>query len=612
MRKFITAITALAAICSAQSAEIEFSYDYEGIATEDYGYGKAETYDVAVRLSNPSFVGAKITGVRVPLSDAGVAETSAWVTKELTLKKKNGRNVNVPDMTSAEGTVSDGWLDITFETPQIVPEEGCYVGYSFTVKNLDTDNAAPVSVCWGANPDGLWLHSSRTKLRWGSMAGELGRVSRMSVRLEGDFPAGAAVFNFTEPVSGAIDEPVTAYLNLVNCGLDEIRSVGYVYGAGESAGTGSLTLEKPIPAHIGESAPVNLVLGSFPEKGEFPLNIKVTEVNGMPCDCVGTTGILRIYPFVPVNRPIVEEYTGLWCGWCPRGYVALETMRERKEDLFVGVAYHNGDAMAFGGKLPNTPDGYPSGYINRSTALNLARIYTDWEKYRRWIPEGGVEVEVEWADADHTAVRATARTRFILDRKGADYRLSYILVADGLRNPGWRQHNSYSGSDKIEDMPGELGKLFLDGGDYVSGLTFNDVAVLGSDLDGVRGSVPSDIEAGEEYVSGYTFNLSDVGVDSAAVLGNPGKLRVIAVITDAKTDKFINCNTSLHMDGTTLTDGSLSSIEETLSETPLYETAWYTIDGRVTSVPVPGINIVRYSDGSVRKVYVSGNSSVMP
>ena len=34
------------------------------------------------------------------------------------------------------------------------------------------------------------------------------------------------------------------------------------------------------------------------------------------------------------------------------------------------------------------------------------------------------------------------------------------------------------------------------------------------------------------------------------------------------------------------------------------EVARYTIDGRQVSEPVKGINIIRYSDGSTRKVFV--------
>ena len=46
-----------------------------------------------------------------------------------------------------------------------------------------------------------------------------------------------------------------------------------------------------------------------------------------------------------------------------------------------------------------------------------------------------MEVAVEWTDESHSAVKATATTRFIESHSGADYRLSYLLVADGLSDP---------------------------------------------------------------------------------------------------------------------------------------------------------------------------------
>ena len=135
-------------------------------------------------------------------------------------------------------------------------------------------------------------------------------------------------------------------------------------------------------------------------------------------ECPETEGTLKVYPFIPANRPLVEEYTGLWCGWCPLGYVALETMKERRGDLFVAAAYHNGDDMAFDGKTPNSPGGYPSAYVNRSASVNLGKIYTEWDAWRRWIPEGGVECGVEWADDAHASLRATSTARFIEGRSG--------------------------------------------------------------------------------------------------------------------------------------------------------------------------------------------------
>ena len=47
-----------------------------------------------------------------------------------------------------------------------------------------------------------------------------------------------------------------------------------------------------------------------------------------------------------------------------------------------------------------------------------------------------------------------------------------------------------------------------------------------------------------------------------------------------------------------------SDVEEALAPTEVVEVARYTLDGRLIDAPVKGINIIRYSDGSVRKVMV--------
>jgi hypothetical protein len=42
---------------------------------------------------------------------------------------------------------------------------------------------------------------------------------------------------------------------------------------------------------------------------------------------------------------VIEEGTGTWCGWCPRGAVAMEYMYDTYPTRFIGVAVHNADPM---------------------------------------------------------------------------------------------------------------------------------------------------------------------------------------------------------------------------------------------------------------------------
>lgn len=600
MNKFLYALGLALAATAAHGADIDFTYNFGDAAPSGWGTGKAETYDVAVHLDNPSFAGVRVKGIRVAIPSEGTADASAWLTGELKLKKQNGKNVNAPDIDSKSGTITDGVLEISFDTPYTIPAGGCYVGYSFTVTDVNQATEAPVSTVDGTDPSGLYLHTSRTKLRWGAASEELGKVSAMTVMLEGDFPERAAYITLGT-AQGAAGKEFSTLATVVNGAMEPIESIGYAYKAGDYSSTGTAELAADIEGRIGASGKARIYFDAIDATGNYPVEIRVTSVNGKSVDCAATEGAAEIYAFLPVNRPLVEEYTGLWCGWCPRGYMALEMMKELKGNLFIAAAYHNGDPMSWDGKTPNYVSGFPAAYINRSTSVNLKDIFTDWDDFRKFIPEGDVEVSVEWTDDSHKAIRATSTSRFIKDHTGADYRVSYLLVADNLSDPKWIQSNYFSGGS-IEEYPymdNEIGRMFLEGGEKMTGLIFNDVAVAGTDFDGFPGSIPAEVVAGESYTHSYVFSLDGI---PEAVLTQPDYLRVIAVICDGRTGKFLNSNSSAYTSGKPFVDMSGVQAVETAGE--VVETARYTLDGRRLDAPAAGINIIRYSDGSVRKVMV--------
>lgn len=214
------------------------------------------------------------------------------------------------------------------------------------------------------------------------------------------------------------------------------------------------------------------------------------------------------------------------------------------------------------------------------------------------MPEGDVSVSVKWADSEMNALSATATSRFIRDYAKADYRIQFILIADGLASPDWRQHNSFAGKgDEYPYMDNEFGRIFTEGKSYVTGLTFNDVALLSTDKEGFPSSVPAVIEAGREYSFSYTFDLS--GVSDMLRDMAPDKMRVIAVLLDAASGRVVNCNSSPYPDGSPFV-----GIVKHSCDPDAVETARYAPDGTRLYAPAPGLNIIRYSDGSVRKVLV--------
>jgi thiol-disulfide isomerase/thioredoxin len=73
------------------------------------------------------------------------------------------------------------------------------------------------------------------------------------------------------------------------------------------------------------------------------------------------------------KKVLVEDYTGTWCGYCPRLAYNLEQAETDNDDIY-GVAVHNGDAMTYEyeGQMRSRfgVSGFPTGKINRTTTWN--------------------------------------------------------------------------------------------------------------------------------------------------------------------------------------------------------------------------------------------------
>lgn len=590
---------------AAYPADMTFSYNPEGNPTHGFGYDKEETYDVAILLNAPSLIGTTITGIEVELPGGdNITDASGWLSGELNLKRVNGKYVNNPDITTAAGVLENGVLKVTFPEGHVI-DGTLYAGYSFTVNALDDATGAPVMVADGARDGGLYIHSSRTKLKWGDVTGQANGVSVLKVNLTGDFADNSAAFRSATGLYTSIEGETVLPLAVENHGGNQVKSVAYIYSVAGNTGSGSIEFETPIAAAYGASAAADINLGTIAATGDQELSITITEVNGEPNgDKAATTAIpLRVYPFLPVNRPLVEEYTGLWCGYCPRGYVALETMKELYPDQFVGIAYHSGDDMSTEVDFPNSPDGFPAGFINRNREnINLAKIYDTWPAIAATLAPCDIEVKVEWTDDSHTAVKATSTSRFLSDQTNADYGISYVLVIDRLSDPSWKQSNYYAPAEGAEpqdnpDMPGDWGYLFTHGTNPMTGLEFNDVALASSGSDGMQGSIPTAITAGEEYSHVYTFDLTSLSEKATALINqHPALMRVIGIIMDRKTGRAVNCVSSLNLNGENGVD------EAGMEHAEIVETIYFDLQGRRVARPERGIYIKAdvYSDGSCR------------
>lgn len=85
------------------------------------------------------------------------------------------------------------------------------------------------------------------------------------------------------------------------------------------------------------------------------------------------------------HRVLIEDFTGGWCGWCPRVTFSIEELVKSNNDKVVAVALHNGDKFAFSPHertlsnalwakfgIPSDERGYPFAVLNRTEQWKAA------------------------------------------------------------------------------------------------------------------------------------------------------------------------------------------------------------------------------------------------
>lgn len=99
------------------------------------------------------------------------------------------------------------------------------------------------------------------------------------------------------------------------------------------------------------------------ELRDYPLNIWVSQVGDEDYtnDTLTTAGFKTFTKDV-TKKPLYEEATGTWCGWCPRGTVGMENLAEEHPGEAAQVAVHNNDPMAvpaYDALIGTYIEGYP-------------------------------------------------------------------------------------------------------------------------------------------------------------------------------------------------------------------------------------------------------------
>lgn len=588
-----------AAACMAAAAETLFPLNLAGDAVYQWGTGKQENYDIALRISDPALAGSEIRSIQVNgIATDGISGFSVWISSELKLES----NKNVPDILSAEATPDGNTLTFKPATTVSVPEGGLYVGYSFAVDKLTEAAKAPVSVAKSDNPDALLIHTNRSYRSWGNY--NLGLAADITVTLAGDFNEYAVTVDGISEEGLLVGGEASSKAILRNRGLLPVSSIEYTVGfAGGDPKSFSKEFDPALPAAYDRKAELELDLGLREEYGSFPYTLTVTKVNGRPnADAAPAgEGRLYVYPWLPVHRPLLEEYTGLWCGWCPRGAIGLELMEKAYPEDFIYVAYHIDDVMAIVTQTtcPTEYTGAPSVNLDRHVAgdpyyglkSNVPTVAEGlgelWNSVRASDATAEISLSADWTDDSRSAVTAKADVRFVRDYPDADIRIVYLLTST-IQDDSMRQSNYLSG---MEEFRGTDLEPLVDKPKYILGPELQNVAVLTPSVFGVEGSLPSDIRLLDEYSHSATLSLADaLNTDGNPIPLRPETLAVVAAVYDARSGRILNAAR------TKVCTAGIGEVESDDSST-----LYFNLQGIPVADPDRGVYI-RVQDGRSSKV----------
>lgn len=575
---------------NATDKTITFGYfkdSGENIATVTNN-SKPETYDVAVKIENAAMVGNYIKSITFPLQETeGVSDINVFLTSQLRVENgKNAADIVVKNVTPTQA----GYITVELEKPYLIPEGGVYAGYSLTINNAESEaNAQPVAICDKPAQGGFYMHTSDGFLKWLDVSEGLGGSSLLTVDIVGStVKSDAVVIADSESQYVKAGEAFTLPVTIVNYGGNGATSVNVAY---EVAGlSDDKQFNVSLNNRFGASTTVKLEIPAIADAGNYSLKVKATKVNGKDNEEVNVTEIpLAVMKTLPKKRTLLEEYTGTWCGWCPRGYVGLEKLAELYPDEYVLVSYHNSDDMEImpSSYFPSKVAGFPDSWMDRNVELDAYYglsntdfgIAADLAENNKQFGQADITLAAA-LDANGT-INVTTDVTFPYDLiTDESYTVEYILTADGLTDPAWGQSNYFAGGSQGNPLYMDQ---FANGESTVYGLVYNDVAVLTSELKGGANTTIDNATADTPVKVNYAFSIKDiVNTNGASFVKDVTKLKVVVLLIDNMTGTVANANKTA-VDTST----GINIVERDNNEC----TSIYDLMGRRISQPTKGLYI---------------------
>lgn len=371
----------------------------------------------------------------------------------------------------------------------IEPGKELYIGWECSLKSSNDLTVVVDGVNHGEDIDGGWVANfdkTKNEFVWDNIASYYG-FNCISATVEGEnLPVNAVnISDMAAPSNVEAGAPFRMQALIYNKASNNIENIELTYTIGDAQPVSDV-IRFNEEFNFGQGYVINIENASYDKAGSnVPVKCAVTKVNGEANTIDGSFEFTMNFlaPGTGFKANVVtEEFTSIWCGWCPLGLSYMEKMAENHPDDFFLVTVHgnmgNRDPMttnSFSKVLSTYASGFPAGVINRSISCDPRDIEA-YEDYYTTITSSlvpyyvGAECELS---ADSTTVTVKTETKFSMDTDNSTdrYQLAYVLTEDNV-GP-YNQSNSYSGmsedADGWEKKPSSVSMLYDNVGRLLDG-----------------------------------------------------------------------------------------------------------------------------------------------
>ncbi len=325
----------------------------------------------------------------------------------------------------------------------------------------------------------------------------------------------------------------TLTLTVKNTGVNTITNLTVNWNDGVTDHIS--TINKTIAVGATSTSVIHPTKVNYASVVEKELALTITAVNGNADSVMSNNTGTKKFNTVSQASPkkvLFEEGTGTWCGWCPRGAVAMEYMDTTYPNEFIGVAVHNNDPMMIT-EYDNGADfsGFPGMNVDRVVlGADVSQTLMASNLNTRKVLTTPVAIDATGAvNGSNITINANATFRTVFGN--ANYRLGVIVTEDNVTGTatGYNQNNYYAGGANgamggYESLPSSV---------PAAQMVYNHVgrSLLGG-YDGQADSVPTTITDGQTVE--YTFNYT------VPATSNIDNMHAVLVLIDQDNGEVVN------------------------------------------------------------------------